>query len=147
VAGKTLTIRQSYYLRAPVKKVFRALTEPTKITKWFVGEARLDPRRGGTYRFTWLGGYRHGGKVLEFIKNRRLALEWPTPRLGKTRVTFTVRPRGKGTQLRVVHSGYKTTPAWLEMYGGTQSGWAYYLMNLKSVLEHGNDLRSLRDSE
>src|SRR5271170_2476660 len=146
MAASTLTIHQVFHLRAPVAKVFRALTDPSEITKWFLAKAQLTPRRGGRYDFTWQGGYRHEAAVLEFVQNRRLTLEWPGVGRGITRVTFSVRREGMGTRLEVRHTGYRRTPAWLEMYGGTQSGWAYYLMNLKSVLEHGHDLRSAGDT-
>jgi uncharacterized protein YndB with AHSA1/START domain len=147
MAGTTLTVRQSYQIHAPVTRVFRALTEPSELTKWFLGEATLPHRRGEAYQFVWKGGYRLEGRVLEYVANRRLSLTWPSDRLGDTRLTFTVRRSGRGTRLTLRHSGYKTSRPWLEMYGGTQWGWAYYLMNLKSVLEHGHDLRDPSDGQ
>ncbi|MCI4324108.1 MAG: SRPBCC domain-containing protein [Thermoplasmata archaeon] len=145
MVATTLTVRQSYRVNAPVSKVFRALSEPSELTKWFLGQATLPHRRGGTYEFVWPGGYRHEGRVLEYVVNRRLSLTWPSAKLGDTKVTFTVQRSGRGTRLDLRHTGYRTTRAWLEMYGGTQSGWAYYLMNLKSVLENGHDLRDPSD--
>ncbi|MGP8078385.1 MAG: SRPBCC family protein [Thermoplasmata archaeon] len=146
MAAKSLTIRQVYQVKAPVKAVFRALTEPAGLVTWFLAKAKLEPRRGGSYEFTWQGGYRHRGKVLDYVKNRRLSLTWPTRRLGDTRVTFTLRRAGAGTRIEIRHTGYQRTDAWLEMYGGTQSGWAYFFVNLKSVLEHGHDLRTPGDA-
>ena len=57
-----------------------------------------------------------------------------------------LRKSGRGTLISIRHSGYPRTPGWVEIYGGTQAGWAYYLMNLKSVLETGRDLRSPKDA-
>ncbi|MGC2289223.1 MAG: SRPBCC domain-containing protein [Thermoplasmata archaeon] len=144
---KTLTITQAYHVNAPVPTVFRALTDPDVLKTWFLADAHVDPKAGGSYEFTWQGGYKHEGKVLGFVRNRLVKLSWPSRGIGDTRVTFTVRRDGTGTILEVRHTGYKRSDAWLEMYGGTESGWAYYLMNLKSVLEHGHDLRAAGDTE
>ncbi len=128
--------------------MFRALTVSSELIRWFLRKAQLSPTKVRGYTFWWQGGYTHAGRVLEFVRNRRLSLSWPNSVKyvpGETRVTFTVRKLGSGTLLRVRHVGYKRSDAWLQLCGGTQSGWAYYLMSLKSVLEHGHDLRSPRD--
>jgi uncharacterized protein YndB with AHSA1/START domain len=130
-----------------LKEVFRTVSEPSELTRWFLANADIVPEHGRRYEFTWQGGYRHAGKVLEFVRNRKLSIDSPGPGNGKTRLTFSVRRDGTRTLLEVRHSGYrKATDAWLEMYGGTESGWAYFLLNLKSLLEHGHDLRSSRDA-
>ncbi|MGC2289221.1 MAG: SRPBCC domain-containing protein [Thermoplasmata archaeon] len=147
MADRNLTIRQGYHVEAPVETVFRALTEPEELTRWFLTDAVLPPERGATYVFTWTRNRRHSGKVMDFVRNQRLTLSWPAHGLGDTRVTLSVRPDAQGTRLEVRHTGYRKTDAWLKIYGGTQSGWAYYLTNLKSVLEHGHDLRAPGDSE
>jgi hypothetical protein len=60
-------------------------------------------------------------------------------------MTFTVARQGRGTLLRLRHVGYPDSGGWAPIYGATQSGWSYFLMNLKSVLEHGHDLRCEQD--
>jgi len=145
LSAKGPTISQTYYFRAPRAKVFRALTEPSELARWFLKTARLPPRAGAEYEFVWLPGYRHRAKVIAFVPNRKLALEWPAQRLGMTRVTFTLTAQKGGTRLTLRHTGYGVTPAWIRNYGGTNQGWAYFLMNLKSVLRNGTDLRDARD--
>lgn len=145
---KTLTVDQSYFYSTPPRKLFRSLTDPKEIVRWFLAKATLPPHPGAGYRFEWPGGYSHEGTVLEFSRDRRLVLTWPngpTSRRFLTRVTFSLRRAGPGTFLNVHHTGFPRTPTGIEQYGGTQSGWAYYLVNLRSVLEHGRDLRSPRD--
>ncbi len=148
MTGQTLEIDQTYFVNAPVATVFRVLTVPSELIRWFLKKAQLPPTKGRGYGFEWQGGYSHAGRVLDFVKNRRVSLSRPNSFKnlpGETQVTFTVRKRGSGTLLQVRHVGYKRSDAWLRLYGGTQSGWAHYLMNLNSVLEHGHDLRSPRD--
>jgi uncharacterized protein YndB with AHSA1/START domain len=148
MAGKRLVVVQAYYYRAPVGRVFRSLTDPKELARWFIKKADLTPRKGAAYRFEWPGGYHHEGEVLEVEPNRRLALSWPHGS-GRSRfvsrATFSVRSSGSGTILSLRHTGFPRTAFGVEQYGGTQAGWAYYFLNLRSVLEHGRDLRSLRD--
>jgi hypothetical protein len=47
--------------------------------------------------------------------------------------------------LKFTHSGIPRDEKWVELYGGAIRGWTYFGMNLKSVLEHGHDLRSDND--
>lgn len=144
------TIRQQYFIRASPKKVFRALSDPDRLTRWFLEEAELSPRKRGRYTFKWRGGYAHSGRVLEFVRGSSLTLSWPQfdgeQPLGDTKVKFSVEPKGDGTLLKIVHSGYSKHEKWVDAYAGTHSGWAYFAMNLKSVLEHGHDLRSKHDT-
>lgn len=148
--AKSLTIKQGHFIRAPVSKVFMSLTEPRMLRKWFLTSAQLSPRKGGNYTFTWHGGYHHSGKVLSYSRDKALSLSWPQfwkgKPLGVTRATFRLRAREDGTILDLTHSGFKNGKPWVETYGETCSGWAYFLTNLKSALQQGTDLRSANDS-
>ncbi len=117
--------------------------------RWFLAAARLAKEKGGTYEFTWQGGYKASGRVLDYVPGRKLSLSWPQywneKYLGDTRATFSVKTQGKGALLKLRHSGYKNSNGWIENYALTHSGWAYFLTNLKSVMEHSYDLRSNLD--
>jgi uncharacterized protein YndB with AHSA1/START domain len=139
------SITQTYLFRASPATVFRALTDPSELARWFLKTARLPPRAGAEYEFVWQGGYRHRAKVIAFVPHRKLALGWPARRLGMTRVTFTLSGEKGGARLTLRHTGFGATPAWIRNYGGTNEGWAYFLMNLKSVLRNGTDLREVGD--
>jgi uncharacterized protein YndB with AHSA1/START domain len=148
MAPRTLSIDQTYFVARPVSTVFRALSTPAGLARWFLKSARLPKVKGAEYEFVWQGGYRHTAKVLEFVPHRRLSLQWWNRARGRTlvtRVTFELRPRGKGTLLHLRHTGYPRSDPWIEAYGATHSGWAYFLQNLRSVLEHEHDLRSRLD--
>jgi uncharacterized protein YndB with AHSA1/START domain len=145
------SIRKQFYIDASPKKVFRAISEPERLTRWFLHDAKLAPKKGGKYTFVWQGGYSHTGRVVEFVDGRRLTLTWPqfaddSKRLGETRLTLAVVKKGTGSLLRIEHTGFQKNERWIETYAGTHSGWAYFVMNLKSVLEHGHDLRSKHDT-
>ncbi len=144
--AKSRTIKEAYYIKAPPSKVFNHLTSPAKLKRWFLGGAKLVPRKGGNYQFTWQGGYNHTGKVTDYAKDAKLGLTWPQfwegKPVGNTRVTFRLKPKENGTILQLTHTGYKKAgDPWVQLYAMTYSGWAYYCMNLKSVVETGRDLR------
>jgi uncharacterized protein YndB with AHSA1/START domain len=149
MASNELIVRQRYYYDADPDKVFRALTKPKRLTKWFLKDAKIKPKEGSSYTFTWGDGASHTGRVERVVPARSLVLTWPDTikgKLYKTQVSFTLTKKGKGTLLEVAHDGFKEGPDWVWLYGAIQSGWAYYLTNLKSVLEEGVDLRSGYDN-
>ncbi len=142
-------IEQEYYYDATPETVFRALTVPKELVRWFLSDAKIKPKEGSSYTFTWHGGYSHKGKVEKLAPGRTLVLTWPDELKGKvyeTRAAFTLRKKGKGTLLKLKHSGFKEGDDWVWLYGAVQSGWAYFLTNLKSVLSQGVDLRSKFDN-
>lgn len=145
---KTRTIRLQTYVRASPKKVFKAITEPRRLTRWLADDATLSPRKGGRYTLTWEGGPTHTGKLLEFVRGKRITLTWQWPgkeKLLTTRLRLSIVRRKDGTVLQLRHSGFPSTEEWFELYAGAIQGWTYFLMNFKSVLDHGHDLRSPYD--
>jgi uncharacterized protein YndB with AHSA1/START domain len=149
MADRTLTITQRYYLAASPPKVYEMLATPRGLARWFLESGAIEPVAGSAYTFTWQGGYHHTARVLAAVPGRRLVLAWPN-RIGRrttvTAVAFSLRKKGRGTLLTLRHEGYPRTGGWVEVYGSTQSGWAYFLTNLKSVLATGRDLRSEHDA-
>jgi uncharacterized protein YndB with AHSA1/START domain len=148
--AKSRTIKQRVFIKAPPSKVFKAITEPHLLKRWFIASAKLSPRKGGNFSFEWQGGYTLSGKVLDYARDRKLSLSWRHGKeeerpLGITRVSFKLKPKEDGTILELTHSGYKSGNPWIEEYAEHSSGWAYYLTNLKSVLQHNRDLRSPLD--
>ncbi len=119
------------------------------MTKWFLKDAKIRPLAGSTYKFTWHGGFSHVGKVEKVVPGKALVLTWPDVIKGKeykTKVSFSITRKGKGTVVKLKHTGFKEGNDWLWLFGAVQSGWAYYMTNLKSVVSQGKDLRSDYDS-
>jgi len=145
---KTRTIRLRAFVPASPEKVFKAISEPDLLSRWLLDRANLVPRKGGQYAFTWDGGPTHEGTVLEFIPGKRLAISWQWPGMEKLLVTklgFSVQPKKGGTIVTLTHSGFPKQERWVELYGGAIHGWTYFLMNLKSFVSQGHDLRSSYD--
>jgi uncharacterized protein YndB with AHSA1/START domain len=132
-----LVIEQSYYFDASPETVFKALTDPKILVKWFLTKAYVDPREGGDYDFDWLVGYHYSGKIMRFEKNKAVSYSWARD----TTASFEIAKEGRGTLLKLRHGTF-TDP---EPFGVASSRWGYYLTNMKSVIEHGSDLRAKLD--
>ena len=142
---KTRTIRTPIFIHASPRTVFRAITDPKLLITWFSDTATIVPRRGGSYALGWQDGPTHTGRVLELVPGKRITLSWQWPgkeALGVTRLRLSVEPKAGGTILRFTHSGFGRGGDWVDLYEGAIRGWTYFMMNCKSVVEHGNDLRS-----
>ncbi|HME19712.1 MAG TPA: SRPBCC domain-containing protein [Nitrososphaerales archaeon] len=147
--SRKLAIQQEYYFEASPDTVFRALTEPKQLTRWFLSGAVIKPKSGSSFKFAWEGGYALAGKVKKVVPNRTLVLTWPDTQKGKlyvTQVAFNISKKGEGTMLKLKHTGFKEGDDWIWLFGAIQSGWAYFMTNLKSVLSQGKDLRSEFDT-
>jgi len=148
--AKSPTIQQTFYYAVPPERVYAALTEPAELVRWFADQAKVAAKKGGAYRLTWSTGYTMRGRVKRAEAGKALVVDWVDRFEGgkvfETEARFALAKRGRGTQLSVTHRGFKSGKKWVALYGAVQSGWAYYLTNLRSVLEHGIDLRSDRDA-
>lgn len=113
------SLTQLRILRAPPERVWRALTDPAAIVKWyppdgFVAEVHeLDVRVGGRYRMAFINfttGERHGfgGGYRELVANERLVLtdQFDDPALpGEMLTTYQLRAVSTGTELTVEQQG------------------------------------------
>ncbi|MCI4373745.1 MAG: SRPBCC domain-containing protein, partial [Thermoplasmata archaeon] len=97
---KTFAVEQTHHFHVSPGKVFAALTEPKLLVKWFLSEARLEPKKGGAFTFCWKAGYRMEGKVLEYSRGKSVSLLWvdkfPGRKVVKTSANFRVVSKGRG---------------------------------------------------
>lgn len=138
------------YLDAPVREIYDSFATAAGLAKWFLamplyrnpgGFCRAPEERaatGDTFTWNWLtGDLVLQGKVLDAD--------------GPERFAFTF---GEGTQVRVALSNHKNAtllelvqtfdndvPGRDARHVDCYGGWSFYLANLKSVLEFGQDLR------
>lgn len=113
------TLTHIRILRAPIERVWRALTDPSAIVKWnppdgFTAIVReLDFRVGGRFRISFVNfatGQEHsfGGSYREVVPNQKFVAtdQFDDPALpGKVVSTYQLRPVSCGTELRVEQAG------------------------------------------
>jgi DNA-binding transcriptional ArsR family regulator/uncharacterized protein YndB with AHSA1/START domain len=152
------------YIRTTPEKLWQALTDPAFTSRYWGVTFDSDWRVGSTV--TW-----HFGKatmagpeqvVLESEPYTRLSYMWHdfTPEFAaeagvdeatlerlraeaRSKVTFTIEPKGDVVKLTVVHDGFEPGSLILESVG---EGWLPLLSSLKTLLETGEPLPALTDA-
>jgi uncharacterized protein YndB with AHSA1/START domain len=137
-------------IRAPREAVWRVLSDADELAKWFVDEARIEPREGGTYWRSFGEGLGSEARIDAWEPERRLRLVnapapepdapekvWHLKREAEPMVEeYFVETRGEVTVLRIVQSGIPDAAEWDGFYEGTRRGWRIAFTALRFYLEH-----------
>ena len=116
-------LRFERHLDHCVERVWRAVTEPAELARWFVAEVPWTPAAGETFE---AGGERGRIEVLE--PPHRLAWTW-----GVERYSFELTPDGEGCVLVFTHVfDPRLGPGWQHA-----AGWETYLNRLDAHLAGG----------
>lgn len=112
-------IERTILLPASRERVWRAVTEPAQISRWF-GEVTMDFRVGGAMTFFWDGEEHARARVAAIDPPRHFAYQWhpgsvqqfdkPFDELPLTLVEFFLEEAPGGTQLTVVETGFAAMP-------------------------------------
>lgn len=146
VTPDTDSIVSEILIAAPPERVFEALVRPEQVLKWW-GQAGMyrctefsgDLRVGGKWRAAGPGGeerrFEVTGEYLEVDPPRLLVYSWVASWTGevKTTVRWELESKGKGTLVRIIHSGLAAHPELANAY----SGWPRILGWLQGLLERG----------
>lgn len=136
-APVTGDVRAEIDIEAPPAEVFSALTDPALVNRWCAGESTIEPEVGGRYDFGW--GEQGGPvKILELEPDRVLAYSWNEETAPNTVVRWELAGSKGGTHLTIVHSGFGDLRS-----DGYSAGWIGFLMEIKRVVELGDDFRRI----
>jgi uncharacterized protein YndB with AHSA1/START domain len=106
-----------------VERVWRAVTAPAELARWFVAEAPWTPEAGEAFE---AGG--ESGRITALEPPRLIAWTW-----GVERYSFELRPDGEGCVLVFVHVfNPELGPGWQHA-----AGWETYLSRLDAHLAGG----------
>jgi len=127
VSGDTIVVVFHRHLRAPVERVWAALTVPERLADWFA-EAVVDLRVGGTLSLDWGSDNQADMRITVCEPPRRLAWVW---QLGgrDTLVEFDLVPEAGGCALTLRHSGVPLSGE------GVRAGWHAHLEGLPAAIE------------
>jgi uncharacterized protein YndB with AHSA1/START domain len=125
----TKTIRQRVEIPAPPAAVFDAFVKPRLHAKFTGSPATGSGRVGG--RMTAWDGY-ISAKNLELVRGKRIVQEWHTTEWPEgsppSLLTLTLTPKGKHTELTMIHSEVPASQA-----ADYRRGWQdYYWKPLKT---------------
>lgn len=139
-------VEKQIELKAPVARVWRALTDYREFSKWFQVnlEAPFVPGQTVRGRITYPGYEHHTMEVVvqKMEPERLFSFTWHPYALDlqkdyskepSTLVEFRLEPKGGGTLLTVTESGFSKLPAdrRLEAFRMNDDGWAEQMKNIE----------------
>jgi uncharacterized protein YndB with AHSA1/START domain len=153
----TRTHETSVWIAAPVEEVWRALTEPAEMERWFAPSITVEPGPGGFVLADWAPGLAwrtsieiwDSGSQLRLAETRDRVMTSAPVDLPLTPCVlvqdYTLEAGDGGTRLRLLHSGFGASPDWDSEYYGTLGGWASCFLRLKHGLERrrGESVRNI----
>lgn len=134
-------------IAASIEEVWKALTEPEALARWFAPRMIVKPGPGGEITADWGPGLEWKTVIEVWEPNRHLRLAETRDRvlsgapdeerLEPRRLVedFYIEANGAETVLRLVHSGFGSSAAWDQEYEGTRDGWQSCFLRLKIGLE------------
>jgi uncharacterized protein YndB with AHSA1/START domain len=145
----TDAIEKTTFIRAPIDRVWRAISDHREFGSWF--KVDLDQpfvageRSTGTMTYPGYEGYPWLAWVKTVDAPNLLALEW-TPgsdmpddpeTAPRTLVEFRLQPEGEGTRLQIVESGFDALPEPLRANAlrSNTEGWTIQIDNVRRHAE------------
>ncbi len=138
-------IENSIHIKAPLKRVWDALTLESQLNRWETVEAHLDLRRGGDFLYVYEYGPPRPGTFLVVEPPRRMVqlnLVFNQDRSFRYINTNTLVPDGDGSTVTVEVEGFGPGDEETWICESMDLGWETDLQVLKGWVERGVDLRS-----
>ncbi|KQM82550.1 hypothetical protein ASE68_04035 [Agromyces sp. Leaf222] len=138
-------VRRTIRIAAPVDKVWRAVTEPEHISRWF-GRTELDGTGPGARGSITFEGYGRVPLAIEAVDApRSITYRWGNDDASGTLpeelddhatvFTFTLEPVADGTELTLVETGFDRTSDPRANMADHAEGWVSELDKLVALLE------------
>jgi len=132
-------------LKAPVKRVWDALTNNDKMKQWYFKLDNFEPRVGFKFEFTGQGAkgekYLHNCRITAVEREKKLSYTWSYDQIpGNSEVIFELFPEDDRTMVRITHTGLETFPQDSADFAPASfsKGWNHILgINLKDFVEEG----------
>jgi uncharacterized protein YndB with AHSA1/START domain len=137
-----IIVEQSF--NHPANTVWKAITEPERMRKWFFENIPdFEPIEGFETRFNVHSGERnfeHRWRLTEVIDYQKIVYQWSyTEYEGEGRVSFELIPRGNATLLRLTNTGLESFPREIPEFSreSCRAGWEYFIsQNLTEYLNN-----------
>lgn len=135
-------------IKCDQKKAFEMFTANKHLEKWLTTKADVEPKVGGKYELFWNPEDREndstiGCKILALHPDGLISFEWRGPKQFKhfmnevrplTNVVVSVYPSTEGTDIHLLHTGWRDTPEWEEARQWTDKAWVMVLSELQKYL-------------
>ena len=124
-------------IAAPAEEVYQMWTVPEKLRKWFLLDGKIEPKKGGNYAWTWTPGLKETGKIIDIKKPAKISFTFAD---SVCEVSIKKNKRGSMVILHQ-HNIPVTEHHKSGVHLNCNSGWTFFLINLKTYMEYGIDLR------
>ena len=142
-------IYQSISIQCNPHKAFDFFTVNKHLEKWLTQMADVEPRIGGKYELFWIPNDRQndstiGCKILAIVQDKFLCFEWKGPKQFKhfmnnvrplTNVLVFFIPNPEGTDVHLLHTGWRGTAEWEEARRWFDKAWVAALSELQKYVE------------
>jgi uncharacterized protein YndB with AHSA1/START domain len=123
---------------ATPEAVWKAVTEAAQLANWFAPEVSGEGTgTGSTLTVSWGGGMEYTTTVGAWEPNRHVS--WVHDDMFGPGTKFVadwyITTEAGKTKLRLVQSGFGAFDGWDDFFAGTETGWKYFLHNLRVYLE------------
>ena len=139
-----LEIRKSIIIEAPPEVVFKAISNPKELTRWFPDEAIMEPKVEALVRFVTLKeihpewnldkDYIMEGTVKEFVPNKRLSYTWKyndIPDFPETTVVWELEQIDSNkTKVNLTHLGFTGKETGMTSLESHDQGWTEVMTKL-----------------
>ncbi len=139
--AEPIVVEQTF--NAPVKAVWKAITDKDQMRQWFFETMiDFDPESGFETQFNVRcedRDYSHLWKVTDVVPEKRIAYDWRYGGYpGNSTVLWELSETPNGTKLKLTHEGHETFPQDDPVFSrdSGQSGWDWFICeSLKAFLE------------
>jgi uncharacterized protein YndB with AHSA1/START domain len=135
---------------ATPEEVWKAITEAARVSNWFAPEVTgAGAGVGSSLTFSWGSGMEFGTTIGEWEPNRHV--RWVHEDMfgpGTSLIAdWHLDTQAGKTRLRLVQSGFGDFDGWDDFFAGIDTGWRYFLHNLRVYLEkHAGKTRGMISS-
>lgn len=134
--------RHSVGIHASPAEVYFALTDAKELSHWFVSEASIDLRPGGSYRWVFGEGTAAAGpdalvtsgEFVTVVPQEYLRMNTEVEG-AETLLEFRLDPWRDGSIVTVSHSGFPGEEAWDDTFRSIDQGWQSEIQILKLYME------------
>ena len=133
----------------PPLRAFEMFTENCFLQRWLAPLAEVEPAVGGRYELFWEPDDREnnstiGCRITAMESPKLLAFEWRSPKQFKhfanqadplTHVVVTFLPADGGTDVHLVHSGWRSAPEWEEARQWQERAWRMAFAELPKAVQ------------
>lgn len=129
-------------IQKDIAEVYALVSQSSGLEKWLAPRASGDIYPGGIFVLSWGKRRKVTGEILDVIPEKELRLIWEEECGVESLVSFNFKRLHKATYLRLTHELYGNAITSQEWSSGLINQWIFFLDNLCSVAENGEDLRS-----